>query len=114
MKPYLFLCLTVVLACLTTQSWAQPTEGNPKQGEKVEALRIAYITEKLQLTAAEAQVFWPIFNEHQAKVKSIRQKAKDENISDDAPDAALEKAILTHFEVEQQVLNLQKDFFVAN
>ena len=32
-------------------------------GEQVQVERIAYFTEKIGLTAAEAQLFWPIYNE---------------------------------------------------
>jgi hypothetical protein len=32
-------------------------------GEQIQVERIAYFTEKIGLTAEEAQLFWPVFNE---------------------------------------------------
>jgi Skp family chaperone for outer membrane proteins len=61
--------------------------------EKIKALKIAYITENLELTSKEAEKFWPIYNKHEdimyelrfVKMKSIKRKLKDqplENMSD--------------------------------
>jgi hypothetical protein len=42
--------------------------------DRVEALKIAFITNALSLTSEEAQKFWPIFNEYETKKKDSRQK----------------------------------------
>jgi len=59
------------------------TDPGPKQGpkkearkEKVEALRVAYITKELDLTETEAQVFWPVYNEYQKKQEDSRKEFK--------------------------------------
>jgi hypothetical protein len=44
--------------------------------EKVAAARIAYITEKLDLTPETAQKFWPLFNELESKRKGYRSQMK--------------------------------------
>ena len=50
--------------------------------EKIKALKIAHITEKLDLTKTEAQKFWPIYNaneeaEHKLRARSnANRKAK--------------------------------------
>jgi hypothetical protein len=101
---FIFFVLTSVLA------FAQP---DGKRGEKLEALRIAFITEKLSLTPQEAQVFWPVYNEHHAKMKEIRSQNKDAaKNADAATDAEIEKIILTHFDAEQRALTLQKEYYV--
>ena len=35
--------------------------------KKIESLRIAYLTEELDLSTAEAKDFWPVFNEFENK-----------------------------------------------
>jgi hypothetical protein len=56
--------------------------------DKVEALRINFITKKLELTSADAEKFWPVYNEYNDKVKAIRKnlrqsyKKKSENLTD--------------------------------
>ena len=43
-----------------------------KDGERLEALKIAYLTKKLNLTTEEAQRFWPVYNQYMADMKKIR------------------------------------------
>jgi hypothetical protein len=44
--------------------------------DKVELLRVSFITKKVELTAAEAEKFWPVYNEYNDKIKSIRRNLK--------------------------------------
>ena len=100
----------ITLLSISTLAFAQPEGG--KRGEKLEALRIAFITERLSLTAAEAQVFWPVYNEHHTKQKEIRSLMKEAGKAADATtDAEIEKVIAAHFDSEQRLLNLQKEYY---
>ncbi len=42
--------------------------------ERVKALKVSFITEKLDLTAQEAQQFWPVFNSYEKAVNKIRHE----------------------------------------
>jgi hypothetical protein len=55
MKKYLLVLL------LTLGSLSQIKAQN---GEKIQTLKIAFITQKLQLTPDEAEKFWPIYNQY--------------------------------------------------
>jgi len=44
--------------------------------EKVKALKIAYITEKIDLTAKEAQAFWPIYNVYESQMEEVHTKER--------------------------------------
>ncbi|WP_425237513.1 hypothetical protein [Ulvibacterium sp.] len=46
--------------------------------DKIKTLKVAFITERLSLTSEEAQVFWPIYNEHEAKIEAIKRKERQE------------------------------------
>ena len=58
------------LAVLSTGAFAQGPQG-PRRGgdngwrERVRAEKVAFLTEEIDLTESEAQVFWPIYNEIQ-------------------------------------------------
>lgn len=39
--------------------------------EKIRSLKVAFITERLSLTTAEAQKFWPIYNTYEDKKEQI-------------------------------------------
>ena len=41
--------------------------------EEIKAHKIAFITEKVNLTANQAQKFWPIYNKHEQQVMALRK-----------------------------------------
>lgn len=43
---------------------------------KVEALRAAFISKKLDLSGSEADKFWPVYNEYNDKVKALRRNLR--------------------------------------
>ncbi|MBV1925194.1 MAG: sensor of ECF-type sigma factor [Dokdonia sp.] len=58
--------ITLLILLITTATFAQK-----ERQEKVKALKVAYITEQLDLTPAEAQKFWPIYNIFENKMSEI-------------------------------------------
>ena len=55
-----------------------------QRGEKIQALKIAFITQKLSLSAEEAQRFWPVYGQYENEIKSIlAQSANDDVIEND-------------------------------
>lgn len=45
-----------------------------KNSERIKALKVSVITEKLDLSEKEAQQFWPIYNAHEKETSAIRFK----------------------------------------
>ncbi len=43
--------------------------------EKIKALKVAHITEQLQLSENEAQQFWPIYNKYEAQKETLRKQS---------------------------------------
>ena len=41
--------------------------------ERIQAMKIAYITERLELTPAEAEKFWPVYNDYNSKKDKVLQ-----------------------------------------
>ncbi|WP_158973491.1 hypothetical protein [Cellulophaga sp. L1A9] len=52
--------------------------GQQKDWDKIKTLKIAFITERLNLSSKEAQTFWPIYNEYQSKREELHIKGHDE------------------------------------
>lgn len=48
-----------------------------KNRQKIESLKIAYLTEKLMLTTEEAQRFWPVYNKYKELKNSESKKFRD-------------------------------------
>jgi len=61
----------IIITFITTYGYSQ------KKGyEKIRALKVAHITSELNLSPKEAQSFWPIYNEHNEKMKTLRTQEK--------------------------------------
>ena len=45
--------------------------------EKMKAKKIAFITQRLNLTSQEAEKFWPIYNEETAKIEKIFSEIRE-------------------------------------
>ena len=48
------------------------------RGEKLKALKVAFITERLDLTQEEAQEFWPIYNAYEDNERKLRMDTFEE------------------------------------
>ncbi|MEP6596984.1 MAG: hypothetical protein ABJA71_13610 [Ginsengibacter sp.] len=59
-------------------------EDAGKRGEKIQALKIAFITQKLALSSEEAQRFWPVYNQYENEIKSLfRENGNGDVIEND-------------------------------
>ncbi|HTS45003.1 MAG TPA: hypothetical protein VMH01_11450 [Puia sp.] len=61
-----------------------------QDGSRLEALKIAYLTKKLDLSTEEAQRFWPIYNQYTEEIRQTRLDA----IKDHWDEIRLEENIL--------------------
>lgn len=50
--------------------------------DRIKAYKIAYITDQLNLTAEEAQKFWPVYNEISAKIENFRRDSRKEIVKE--------------------------------
>lgn len=96
----------VFIMCLT--SFAQKEERQ----ERLKAYKIAFITEKLNLTEDEAQKFWPIYNAHEKEVEMLRHNAREKrrnlNIRELSENEAL-TALEDMMAFEKEQLNHRED-----
>ncbi|MBC7904691.1 MAG: hypothetical protein H7Y27_14800 [Gemmatimonadaceae bacterium] len=74
----ILLIATIFFSTLLS-SFAQ---DDAKNGNRIQALKIAYLTQKLNLTTEEAQKFWPIYNSYSAELLRIRKEQKEKNLSE--------------------------------
>jgi hypothetical protein len=72
--------------------------GVAQNGSRIEALKIAYITKRLDLSPDEAQKFWPIYNQYAEELKRTRQDAMRNSKSE--------------IELDEAMLNVRKKYSV--
>ncbi|MEP6615645.1 MAG: hypothetical protein ABJA57_03660 [Ginsengibacter sp.] len=51
-----------------------------KKAEKIQALKIAFITQKLELTSDEAQKFWPVYSQYENEMKQLLIQRKNADV----------------------------------
>ncbi|WP_397363142.1 sensor of ECF-type sigma factor [Olleya sp. R77988] len=89
MKTYI---LTTLILLLSFSAIAQ------KDREKLKALKVAHITEELELTTKEAEGFWPIYNTYEEEKHKIisnsiskRKEIKAETLSEEEAKALVKE-----------------------
>ncbi len=81
----------------------------PPKSKRIEAMKIAFITDELQLTEMEAQKFWPIYNAYRKEQKSLQQSMKLPDI-DNLSDSEASAAVNAWIQREKQMLDIKEDF----
>jgi hypothetical protein len=58
-----------------------PRPMTKQQKERLELFSIQFITKKLDLSPAEAEKFWPLYNEQKEASRNLMQTAKEDEIA---------------------------------
>ncbi|MCB9045566.1 MAG: hypothetical protein H6550_05450 [Chitinophagales bacterium] len=106
-KTGLFL-LTMLLAVTTVI--AQPDRDH--KHDRIKALKIAYITEKLDLTSEQAQKFWPVYNRYEKEKWDTRRKFFDKyrNENPTASRDAAREYLEANLDYQENELELKKKY----
>lgn len=105
-------------AIVLLPAWAQdeddlPAGQDPNVRSKIQAARVAYITDQLALTPEEAEKFWPIYREFSLKRKDLRQQLHNAKVNPD-PNKTTEQndqaLVNKQFDLKQKELDLEKDY----
>lgn len=88
------------------------------KSEEIESLKIAYFTQKLDLSPDEAKIFWPIYNDMQSEQNALRKERMQKMISfrkvdeiDNLSDSQVQSLITSEFDFKQRDLNLDKKYY---
>ncbi len=103
--------LLIIFSFLTLQSFGQRPNDRENKNERMEALRIAYITDALSLTVEESKTFWPICNAYDLRKKEIMAgRKKHDPKTDLINEEEASKLIEEELKIEMQLLELKKQF----
>ncbi|HEY4798337.1 MAG TPA: Spy/CpxP family protein refolding chaperone, partial [Bacteroidia bacterium] len=103
------------LAQQTPPPPAPPSPPDPPRKEKVESMRIGFLTQKLDLTPEEAQKFWPVYNEFHKKREELHKKHREEikdskDNFDSLSDKQIEAIVDNEMVFRQKNLDLEKEY----
>ncbi len=110
---YLIPLLLISLSCM-----GQP-EDQEAMKDKIEAYRARFLTEKLDLTPKEAQLFWPVYNEYREKKEALRderpgyfgKKDKAEAIIKEMDEKEMERTLKKEMERQKKLVMLQEEYY---
>lgn len=105
--------LMIVLLIAALSSWAQKQVPNSNAKSKLEAARIAMITERLSLTPSQAEKFWPIYNAFAQERRSMQKQALQARKGKDMQnltEAESKTLVMAHQKFKQDKLNLENKY----
>jgi hypothetical protein len=103
--------IIVFMFVLVAIALAQPGPRGERAQEKMEAFKIAFFTEKLQLTPDESKAFWPLFNQFENERDALKDKFDLEGQKLELmSDKEVEAAVMQHIEMEEQLVKLRRDY----
>ncbi len=107
----MFLLLLPVLGF--AQDEQEIVAPDPNARKKIEAARIALISERMGLTVEQAEKFWPVYHEFAGKQGELRQQLKEarRQIDPNTPDPKKDQEVVNlGLQIKQRSLDLEKDY----
>eukprot|EP01132_Coremiostelium_polycephalum_P013012 gene13012-15888_t len=109
------LLISALLICLSQfASGQRHQEGN----KEIESYKVAYLTNKLELTPEESKIFWPIYENWQKEQAALRLERAQKMISfrkiteiEDLSDSQVESLISNELNFKQKALNIEKKYY---
>jgi hypothetical protein len=115
MKKYIII-LTLFLTVLNCLG-----QDKKESSAKVKALKVAFLTQELQLSSMEAEKFWPLYNKHREKLDSLRnigrtaikKKIKEVGDLNNLEESEAKKFVLLRLNLERQI-SAEREAFVPS
>ncbi|EON79191.1 hypothetical protein ADIS_0300 [Lunatimonas lonarensis] len=90
---------------------AQRPERRPDR-EKLEAARVAFITNRLSISPDQAEKFWPLYNQYNDNRMDLMKKIHEINKSAEGnlSDTKARELIAERFKIQEELMALEKSF----
>lgn len=106
------ILIITVLMTISGFGQAQPKEN---VDERIAALKVGFLTDRLNLSAEEAKSFWPVYNNFRDELEALR-KSRRENIRmnedklDELSDKEVEKSVDAELAFRQSEIDIFKKY----
>ena len=104
---------TVLILLFAGMAMAQPGQKKIEKREKAEAMKIGFITNRLNLTQDEAKKFWPVYKEYKQKVHQLNQSQRPSKPIEQMSDAEKTSFINTMLDNEIKAAEIKRDYYVS-
>jgi len=110
MNKYLFFTLFCLIG--SSVALAQPEKNKERNHERIEAMKVAMITKQLELTVEEAQNFWPLYNELNARELELKKSLRPEKPLAELTEKEAEIQLDRHIVRLDKEASLQKEYLL--
>ena len=109
------LFIFALLALFSQATLAQGRHGRELHRERFRSMRIAFFTEKLELTTEEAEKFWPLYNEFEKNreelIRNSRMRSREFSMqAEELSEQEAVEIINQHIETRKKELQLDIEF----
>jgi hypothetical protein len=108
------LIAVIALFCLPLFVSAQQNQ----RGSEIEAYKITYLKEKLELSPEESRIFWPIYTAWTSEQTALRKERREKMISfrkiteiEDLSDVQVQALITNELNFKQRDLNIERKYY---
>lgn len=117
MRRITIITLLLILAGISFPAISMAQDGEENLNvSKIQAQRVAFFTERLNLTPAEAEKFWPVYNEYD--VKRARLNAEESRLINlfkenkaSMTDKEIDNDIKKIFETRKAITTLNEEYY---
>jgi hypothetical protein len=79
--------------------------------ERIRAIKVAYITDKLQLTSEQSARFWPVYNRFEEdRMDIVRAYKKDKKFGESTADEDPMRSVDNDIAMQEKMLDLRKKY----
>lgn len=91
-------------------------ENRERKHDRVKQLKVAFFTEKLELTLAESEKFWPVYHEMEDKLEALRKESHKqiktmEDAFEKGNENELKQGMSTIFSNETKEVEVKKAYY---
>ena len=117
MKKYLLIILAFASVQMTIgqRGPGQAPQNRKQKAEQIKANKIAFITQRVELTSKEAQIFWPVYNAYSQELDGFKKDFRiiRRNLQDIAvlSEQDIQKNLQRFFEIKASEANTQQKYY---
>ena len=104
--------ILVTFAMIFFAGWSHAQDGDKKEfNKKLNSMRVAFITQELDLSADEAKGFWPIYDAYTAERGTLRKENRSMTTKSGMTADEAEASIEGSFKNDAKEIELKKKYY---
>lgn len=112
----ILITLMLLLPAFIFGQIEQPPLLSPEKRKELEGMKVAYLTNQMDLTPEEAQVFWPVYNQYRDEMDAHRAEGREKHMrfkesQAELSDAELIKQMEYKFDHEREAIAIEERYF---